>query len=55
MNASHTPMSEETTNLLRKAKAQPFNCHFVGLMAIHNYLMFIRDKSSGSSIIKDQT
>ena len=55
MNQSATPMSEETTNLLRKAKAQPFNCHFVGLMYIHNYLMFIRDKTSGSSLIKEAT
>ena len=38
-------MSEETSNLLRKAKAQTFNCRFVGLMFIHNYLMFIREKN----------
>jgi hypothetical protein len=47
---SFTPMSEETQNLLRRAKAQPFNCRFVGLLFIHNYLMFVRDK-----IIKDAT
>lgn len=39
--------------MLRKARAQPFNCRFVGLLYIHNYLMFLRDKSCG--IIKDMS
>lgn len=51
LNNSLGPMSEETLALLRKAKAQPFNCRFIGLMHIHNYLMFLRDKSGG--IIRD--
>lgn len=50
MQSSFTPMSEETQNILRKAKAQTFNCRFVGLLFIHNYLMFLREKSG---IIKD--
>jgi hypothetical protein len=52
MSSSFTPMSEETQNILRKAKAQPFNCRFVGLLFIHNYLMFLREKNG---IIKDKT
>ena len=50
MQSSFTPMSDETQNILRKAKAQPFNCRFVGLLFFHNYLMFLREKSG---IIKD--
>lgn len=38
-------MSDETLQLLQKAKLQPFNCRFVSLMHVHNYLMFLRDKS----------
>ena len=38
-------MSEETLDLLRKAKAQTFACRFCGLQTIHNYLMFLRDKN----------
>ena len=47
------PFTEETQDLLRKAKAQPFNCRFVGLMFVHNYMMFLRDKSN--SVIRDGT
>jgi hypothetical protein len=47
------PFSEETQDLLRKAKAQPFNCRFVGLMFVHNYMMFLRDKTN--SVIRDGT
>jgi hypothetical protein len=36
-----------------KAKAQTFNCRFVGLMFVHNYMMVLRDKSNG--VIKDAT
>jgi hypothetical protein len=50
-NQSSVAMSEATVSLLAKAKAQPFNCRFVGLIFIHNYLMFLRDKSS--QIIRD--
>lgn len=45
MNSSFSPLCEETQNLLRKARSQPFNCRFIGLLYIHNYLMFLRDKS----------
>ena len=32
---------------IRKAKDMPFNCQFVELLTIHNYLMFVQDTSSG--------
>lgn len=44
-------MSDETIILLAKAKAQSFNCRFVGLIFIHNYLMLLRDKNS--QVIRD--
>jgi hypothetical protein len=53
LNASSSPYSDETVSILRKAKAQPFNCRFIGLLFVHNYLMFLRDKSGG--IIKDSS
>ena len=51
MISSQTPMSEATLQLLQKAKVQPFNCRFISLLHVHNYLMFLRDKSV--SAIKD--
>lgn len=48
---SSVAMSEETTLMISKAKAQSFNCRFVGLVHIHNYLMLLRDKSS--QVIRD--
>lgn len=51
MQTSQTPMSDETLQLLQKAKVQPFNCRFISLLHVHNYLMFLRDKSVSS--IKD--
>ena len=44
-------MSDETVIMLAKAKAQSFNCRFVGLIFIHNYLMLLRDKNS--QVIRD--
>ena len=51
MMTSQTPMSEQTLSLLQKAKSQPYNCRFISLLHVHNYLMFLRDKSV--SAIKD--
>lgn len=53
LNNSTQPYSEPTQALLQKAKAQPFNCKFVGLVQIHNYLMSLRDKNAGSKGIRD--
>jgi hypothetical protein len=50
MSSSFTPMSDETQQLLRKAKSQPYNCRFIGLLFIHNYLMALREKNG---VIKD--
>ena len=44
-------MSEQTQALLQKSKLQPFSLRFISLMHVHNYLMFLRDKSV--SAIKD--
>ena len=38
-------MSEQTLSLLQRAKSQPYNCRFISLLHVHNYLMFLRDKS----------
>ena len=43
---SAVAMSDETSLIVAKAKAQSFGCKFVGLVHIHNYLMLLRDKSS---------
>ena len=51
MGSSQTPMSEKTQQLIKRAQAQPFNCRFVSLLHVHNYMMFLRDKSV--SAIKD--
>ena len=54
MAQSNTPMSEETKKLIEKAKFQSFNCRFISLLHIHNYLMFLRDKSVSSINDKNQ-
>lgn len=45
MRGSFQPWSEETQALIKKANQQSFGCKFASLVTIHNYLMFLRDKS----------
>ena len=46
MRGSHNPMSDQTQALIKKMnQTSTFGCKFASLVTIHNYLMFLRDKS----------